>query len=292
MSEKAEESKYSQNTAHKTEPAARSIVFLGGMNYDEARNIESGKMLMELLGYNLVITLGEESSNPKNDDTVIFEYADGIQQELPTKLAMKQLDDDAVQRYTKLHERRARELIARIESSSAGPVDAVFQSVDTSTGILAMHERPDLFRRVVLLDPSSIVKHPTPKKFFRDLVSTGRIRTLFSRKDLPTSSRYETPLNRYQHLQRMKKTARFGNMRATYLSYQAKMLHEIASAKNAPMISVIASEFDHAYSPEHILESLQDVTDIATLFVSHARHGIGGKISKIQEVPANFVGPN
>lgn len=273
-----------EQASQESREASRTLVFLGGINYDQTRNQETGTKIMELAGYDAVITIDDESPNPKRDDTVIFEYPNGHMQELPSKLAMKQLDDNAVQRYSKLHERRARALIAQIEQSGGKPVDAVFQSVDTSTGILAMRERPDLFRKVLLVDPSSIIKHPRRRTFFRELFRQGDFRTLTETPHAVSGEHTTSKLSPLERMRRMRKTARFGNMWATYLSTQSKMLHEIAHMQDAPYVSVLASRLDHAYSPAKIISSLVDTDDIAELFISESRHAISKSSDKLAQI--------
>jgi pimeloyl-ACP methyl ester carboxylesterase len=262
-----------------------SLVFLGGINYDRARNDAVGKSIIALSGYEQVITIDVDSPNKVRDDTVRFEYPEGGVQELPSKLAMKQLNDNAIQRYSMLHARRARALIDAIEQSGGRPVDAVFQSVDTSTGILAMRERPDLFRKVVLVDPSSLIKHPTRSKFFKEFFRSGDAKTLLQKppKAHETVTAPEQ-LSLGQRIKRMRKTSASGNMLATYLSVQSKMLHEIAQLDNAPIITILASRLDHAYSPAKIIESLEDIHDISALFVSESRHAISKSSNKLAEI--------
>lgn len=148
-----------------------------------------------------------------------------------------------------------------------------------------MHQRPDLFRRVVLVDPSSIVKHPTRAKFFKEEFKSGNMfRSLRKPKPTEPQEQFEHSLTPFEAYKRMKKTARFGNMNATYLSAQAKQLHEVAQSAAAPIITVVASSMDHAYSPKKVLESLVDINDIAALFITNARHGINGKTQKLTQV--------
>lgn len=276
----------------------RPLVFLGGINYDQKRNQETGTKIMELAGYDSVITINDDSPDPKRDDTVVFEYANGHTQELPSKVAMKQLNDSALQRYSRLHVRRARALIEQIEASGSGPVDAVFQSVDTSTGILAMRDRPDLFNHVVLVDPSSIIKHPRRRTFLKNMVTSGEYRMLAERSSAPhTDTSHDVgKLNIPDRIRRMRRTSRSGNIWATYLSAQSQMLHQIASFDNSPFISVVASRLDHAYSPAKIMTSLIHVDDIAEMIITESRHAISEKSDKLQQIVSvlrskNSAGP-
>ena len=59
---------------------------------------------------------------------------------------------------------------------------------------------------------------------------------------------------------------------------------EIAESEQAPSLSIIASQFDHAYSPLRILQSLVNLDDIRGFFVTNMRHGLAGKQKRLEQV--------
>lgn len=131
-----------------------AFVFMGGVGYDEQRNRNVAEAIVSLTGHQNIITIADSVKEGPQDGVVLQRYPNGQEYETPGNIALKNLKTDQSEvRYSKLHADRARALIEAIESSGGKPVDAVFQSVDVSTGIIAMHERPELFKKVVLLDP-------------------------------------------------------------------------------------------------------------------------------------------
>lgn len=268
-----------------TAKAERTIVFMGGLGYDRQRNLEVGNAIMRLADYQNTLVI-EDASPGAESHIVVHRYADGSERELPGKVALKHVNADQSEvRFTKLHQTRAQHLIAAIDQAGGKPVDAVFQSVDVSTGILAMHERPELFDKVVLLDPSSIIKLPGRKQYLQEEWRNGNLVEMLRRKkDLDPMSRFETRPSIVKRVMRTRRTGRHGNKIASYVSSQAAMLHEIAQSKHAPDLMIIASQFDHAYSPARILQSLVSLDDVKGFFVTNMRHGLGGKQVRLEQL--------
>lgn len=261
------------------------FVFMGGLGYDQARNREVGGAIIALTGHAEVISLPDLKTKGAKIGHFVHHYPDGTENELSGKAVRKGLHDDASVRYSRLHEQRAEELITAIEHAGSKPVDAVFQSVDVSTGILAMHRRPELFKKVVLMDPSSIIKLPPKWQYLREEWRNGNLRNMMRRKkesvDVP---RFEKSATLHEKRQRFQRSTTGGNLNASYVSYQATMLHEAARAEHAPSVSIIASRFDHAYTPERLLKALISLDDIQGFFVTNARHGLGGKQTKLEQL--------
>ncbi len=267
------------------EQTERSLVFLGGIGYEQHRNSEVGSAILHTTGVvGDVITIPDEGHLVSGDSAIIV-HQNGEHEEVPGKEVMRRLDEPAEARYSTLHQRRAEKLIAEIEAAGGSPVDAIFQSVDVSTGLLAMSQRPDLFNDVVLLDPSSIVKHPSIAKYAREEWKNGNLKEVITkRKGTEDIERFELKASIKEKRARSRNSARSGNRDASYYSFQAGMLHEIATSENAPRISIVASRYDHAYSPLAIVDSLVDLNDVDFMFVTNTRHGLGGKKQKLQEV--------
>ena len=268
------------------------LVFMGGIGYDEQRNREVGSAIVGLIGHRDIITISDSPrSESLGDDTVVHRHEDGLEYDLPGKLAIKLLDEDVTVRFSRLHERRARELIDAIERTGEGPVDAVFQSVDVSTGILAMHERPDLFKKVVLLDPSSVVKLPARLRYLKEEWQSRNLFKLLKRKkDLSEVTRFESKVGPLESYRRMKRSNSNGNKEASYVSSQAPLLHDVAQSENAPIVSIMTSLFDHAYTPERLLQALVSLDDISGFFVTNSRHGLGGKQEKLEQLASVLKG--
>lgn len=260
------------------------VVFLGGIGYDAERNLHVASTIAEIAHYSGGLALTGFRFQPESNRDAIFIKQDE-KLELSTKDAMSRLDEDVTLRFTRLHEQRSQELIASIEASGGLPVDAVFQSADASTGILAMHKRPDLFRHVVLLDPSSIIKLPPRKQYLLEEWKNGNLKTIFnSRKATAHDKSLEARVGVVQKYRRVKKSRANGNDAASYLSYQAHMLHEIAEGEFAPRVSVVASRLDHAYNPERLLNALVSIDDVESFFITNTRHGLGGSMKKLEQV--------
>ena len=75
-----------------------------------------------------------------------------------------------------------------------------------------------------------------------------------------------------------------GNFVASYVSAQANMLHKIAQSEHAPSITIIASQFDHAFSPLKVIQSLVNLDDIQGFFVTNMRHGLAGKQLRLDQL--------
>ena len=286
------------------------IVFGGGVGYDEPRNTVNGEYLLGLDPnyYNGVLTV---PGGGANDGTIVLIelrdgrlYPDGERDKLSGKESLKQLGKNFAEvRFSELDEHRAEQLIALIEHNGTQPVDAVFQSADASVGILAMWKRPELFKNVVLVDPSSIIDLPWIGQLLKEEGANGNLkklrqfhlkklrqsllkkltRSLKQKNDTLEGTSFEEPV---RHLSKSKRLTRTGanGMLASLVSSLAPMLHEIAKSENAPKISIIASQFDHAYSPLRILQSLVNLNDIRSFFVTNSPHGIGGRKSRMKQV--------
>jgi len=269
-----------------SDPAERPLVFMGGVGYDEQRNRRvAGEIIVAANGYDSVISIPDETPMGPKDGTVVYVHPDGNERELPGKLALKQINDLPSDRFTRLHDRRATELVKAIESSGNEPVDAIFQSVDVSTGILAMHKRPDLFRKVVLLDPSSIISLPSRWQYLKEEWKSGNLRAFISKKNKSANvDRFEESAGIFDKYGRLKRSNQNGNKVATYVSAQASMLHSVAQSEQAPEVSIVASRYDHAYSPVRLLQALVSLDDVATFFITNTRHGLAGKKEKLDQL--------
>lgn len=271
----------------------RPLVFMGGLGYDEARNREVATAIISLTNHTDVISIPDSNTTSPNDSSVVHKYSHGGEQILPGKVALKYLDDDpSLVRFTQLHERRANELIEQIEKFGEVPVDAVFQSVDVSTGILAMHKRPELFRRVVLLDPSSIIKLPTRLKYLKEEWRNGNLFDILKRRKGLDYEKFEQQVNRREKVKRSRRSSSSGNKIASYISSQAPMLHDIAESENAPVVSIVASRFDHAYTPQRLIQALVSLKDINSFFITNYRHGLGGRKAKLEQLVGVLTGEN
>jgi len=267
-----------------------AFVFMGGIGYDEQRNREVGGAIIGLTGHRDVLTIPDAEAKGTRKGTAVYRGADGTERESPTKLPIKTIDGAEI-RYTRLHKERAGKLIARIESAGSEPVDAVFQSVDVSTGLIAMHERPELFRKVVLIDPSSVIKLPSMRQYLKEEWQSGNLRDILNRrKDTSGFEKFEAPVSRREKFKRTRLSNRNGNRIASYISSQAPMLHDIAVAQNAPDISIIASRFDHAYTPQRLLQALVSLDDVNSFFITNFRHGLGGKRLRLEQLVSVFNG--
>jgi hypothetical protein len=268
------------------EEAEHPFVFMGGIGYDEERNQRVGQVAMALTGHSNILTIPDEPKVGRKEDgpIAVFRDSDGVEEELKVEAAMKRLADPAEVRFTRLHERRAEMLIEEIAAAGGQSVDAVFQSGDTSTAILAMHKQPGLFRNVALLDPSSIIKLPPRYQYLREEWSSGNLQACLRKgKARQGLEEFEDRATRREKWVRVKRTTRGGNMDATYLSYQAQMLHEVAQSDESPNISIVASRYDHAYPPERIVQSLVRLDDIDHFYITDSRHRLGGKQNKLKE---------
>jgi len=281
-----QDAQFIRGSVNKDQSPERAVIFMGGIGYDEQRNLEVGSAIMRLGNYSHTVTIPDAVPSGPSDGTIIHRYPDGSEREKSGKESLKQLGkDEASVRFSKLHAERARQLIAAIEADGGQPVDAVFQSVDASTGLLAIHERPELFARVVLLDPAGIIDLPPRREFIKQEWRSGNLLQIFRRKQkVAESERFEVPSSRFQKFRRNKRSSQGGNQIATYVSSQAGMLHEIAESEQAPRLSIIASQFDHAYSPLRILQSLVNLDDIRGFFVTNMRHGLAGKQKRLEQV--------
>jgi hypothetical protein len=267
-------------------PQEEQLVWMGGIGYDNARNKIVGRVITNIADrYSCILQLPDSDTDSVAPDSVVFRDSAGEETEVPSDEAMKMLRGDTAElRYTRLHEQRAQELVNTIIEAGGQPVDAIFQSVDTSTGIIAIHLRPDLFKRVILVDPSSIVRLPSRGKHLARELKTIRAAILTRFKRDPNEMMFEKPSGPIERYRRVKRTSANGNRNASYVSYQAQMLHEIQQAQEAPSISIVASRFDYAFNPANILRSLISLDDVEVFFITNTRHGIGGKLSKLSQV--------
>ncbi len=270
------------------------IVFGGGIGYDEPRNTVNGEYLLGLdPNYNGVLTV---PGGGANDGTIVLIelrdgrlYPDGERDKLSGKESLKQLGKNFAEvRFSELDEHRAEQLIALIEHNGTQPVDAVFQSADASVGILAMWKRPELFKNVVLVDPSSIIDQPRIPQLLKEEGANGNLKkfrqSLKQKNDTLEGASFEEPVSRLSKTRRRNRTGANGIRRAAHVSSLAPMLHEIAKSENAPNISIIASELDISYGPIRIIQSLADLNDISSFFVTNSQHGIRGRKSRMKQV--------
>jgi hypothetical protein len=279
----------SERTQYIQQTPERPLVFMGGIGYDSARNREVGSAIIDISGHTNLITISDETEAELEAGRVaVHRYSNETEYEMPLKTAKKALKDEEPlleSRHTVLHEKRAERLIAQIEQAGGKPVDAVFQSVDVSTGILAMYRRPDLFNKVVLVDPSSIAKLPNRLKYLKEEWQNGNLRQMIKRKKDPAEKiLFEKSATPLEKAWRIFRSSRGGNMLASYLSFQAPLLHQIAKGENVPNITILASRHDHAYTPERILNSLVDLDDISAFFITNSRHGLGGKKQRLEQL--------
>jgi len=273
--------------------AERPLIFMGGVGYDEQRNKKIAARIIASTGaYGSVITIPDEEPGVSREGMVVCTPGGAQEKPLPSAIGlMRSLDDDSESRFTLLHERRARELVDAIQKRGSEPVDAIFQSVDASTGILAMRQNPELFRRVVLLDPSSIIKLPSGKQYLHEEWRNGNLREMIRhQKDPAEATLFEDSLPRAEKVQSKKRSLRGGNAIASYISHQASMLHEVAQSDQSPEISIVASRFDHAYTPERLLQALVSIDDIKTFFITNTRHGLSGKQVKLDQLVSVLTG--
>lgn len=286
-----------------SEVAERPFVFMGGVGYDEAKNRLLAEKIVSLTGHREILAVSDTPISGPEYGTAVFVDSDGNERELPGKVALKHLkDDDSTMRYTRLQETRAEHLIASIENAGSGPVDAVFQSADASVGMLAMSRRPELFKNVVLLDPSSIIKLPPRLKYLAEELRSCNIWTLIKhRKDsgevrVQPSKAEQQPMGLKEritkHVQMAKKFREYrksGISIASYVSYQASMLHDIALMDNAPSVTILTSRLDHAYDPVRLLKALVNFDDVNNFLISNSRHGLSGKQKKLEQLVSVFI---
>lgn len=278
------------------------FIFMGGVGYDDERNRRTANAIIDLTGHSDIVTTPNIPTNSSEYDTVVFVDNDGKERELPGRIALKQLEIDTAQaRYTRLQESRAEQLITNIETAGGKPVDAVFQSADTSVGILAMLKRPDLFHEVILLDPSSIIKLPPRLKYLKEELRNGNILALLRHRkgpeentqmhnNEPQTSFRERLAERVHKAKKTLGTRKSGITSASYVSYQASMLHDISQMDNAPKVSILSSRFDHAYNPLRLLDALISLDDINRFFISNSRHGLAKKPNKLEQLASIFSG--
>jgi pimeloyl-ACP methyl ester carboxylesterase len=260
---------------------------MGGVGYDTNRNRRVGELIVASSSHHRGIIenpYGNQQAMDKYLALVVFLHPDGAEEEIPARQALGRLAEPVKARFTRLHEQRASELISSLDEKASQPIDAVFQSIDCSTGILAMRKRPDLFRRVVLVDPAAIAELPPRLQFLREEWDNGNLRSFMGHREIPEAKKFEDRVSPLRSYRRTRDTFRYGNGVATYVSSQAQMLHEIAKGDDAPRISIVTSRFDHAYPPERILASLVDLRDVDGFRITNTRHGLGGRHQKLDDV--------
>jgi len=267
---------------------SKGIIFAGGHGYPASRNQIAGQYIADKLSIESVRPLPDIITRGADSSYTIATR--GIFKTVKRSEAIREASHPSTElSFSNFQKARAHEMISSIEAQGFNSVDAIFQSADALNGLLAVHERSDLFRNVVLAYPAGIIKQPSPLKatgsVFKSIFRGRRVkhqRTTEELFEIPPSKRSL----RAPSMQ--KGSGGFVTAAAAALSYQAPLLHELRQQSNAPNVSLVVGIDDWMIRPARIIESLAHPDDIDFMLVTDTPHGIKGRKDVIDEIVSLF----
>lgn len=268
--------------AHETTiTSQRPKYWAGGFTYDQRLNGE-GMDYLTKLGYDVVPALSDPDIK-KADKAYTLHRFDTPAQVSTKKIANVASKPQVLLNISNYQLARAKELIKNLDNHGKAPVDAIFQSADALNGLLAMHERPDLFHNVVLAFPAGIVKQQHPAKSSINLFRTIYVNSLKKHK-VPKESSFE-PI---RDSLRLPKAGGRVTVKSAAFSYQRPLLTNLRRRKYAPGVSIVVGTKDYIYRPDRIIESLGSANDVDFVLVTNSPHGIRGHQEIMNAILALF----
>ena len=246
------------------------VAHYGGFKYDQRRN---GAALDYIQGSGrpIVEALPDPTGVVVNDYVVAV---NGIESTMPARAAMKYAGDQTVTHsISKFQEARAKELNRHHEAQGNGQVNAIFQSADALMGLQAVRENPAGYRNIILAYPAGIAR--------QDRISKASVAVATSGIKARRAARKLTPKNDYEaHLRSGAKPRTIADKviaPSVALSYQAPLLNEIRSGKDAPGISMVLGLEDDMMRPDKVLKELKTSHDVDFVLITDTPHGINGR---------------
>lgn len=256
------------------------IFFAGGLGYDANRNLFT---LSEISarGHNVLPPLRDPLPGEVDPGFSVTENGETRQASRKETLAVAHRPEIELS-VAHYQQKRAELLIETLDSAGIGRIDAIFQSADTLMGILAAHQRPDLFADLVLAYP---VLGEAP-----DMTDKGLIARVVAEEAL-TRLRREHRANRkeYSFEDRLSRLRAARESRATKTpmggsviysvgsSKQSPLLHELRQREAAPGVGILIGTDDIMLSPKRILASIQAPEDVDAIMVVNTPHGMNGR---------------
>lgn len=183
---------------------------------------------------------------------------------------------------------RAKEVIAHAESQPE-KVTLIAQSADAQPAMIAAHEKPEFFGKLILVFPSGVdkkeevfayskraAKHPRGEKAPKTLVDPENN----FEDPKPSSLRELGKLAR----RRFEGSGGWRALMSTISGYQGGLLHEMRQKEDAPAVAMVLGVNDLVAPPEQVLKSLKSADDVDFLLIVNSTHGIKGRKDLMDEI--------
>jgi hypothetical protein len=76
-----QDAQFIRGSVNKDQSPERAVIFMGGIGYDEQRNLEVGSAIMRLGNYSHTVTIPDAVPSGPSDGTIIHRYPDGSERE-------------------------------------------------------------------------------------------------------------------------------------------------------------------------------------------------------------------
>lgn len=263
------------------------ISFLGGMGYDREKH-QTALNYFHSLGRTTLSAMPDPDMNsyPKGYRVVSTETGTKVMSRPFAYLETAK--PDVVLIASRQQEARADELIEHIEHETSEPVTHIAQSADAQNAVLAAHKRPDLFKNLVLMFPSGMVKKQSRTEYLRQIASS--VREEKSEKDMiPPENDYEamirpTSIRERVKSGRFKKSGGYPVAASAIAAYNSHLLHETRQKENTPGVAMVLGLKDKMMRPDRIIQSLVSASDVDYILVTNTSHGINGRKDLATEV--------
>lgn len=273
-----------------TAPELSPISWLGGMWYDQEKN-QNALTFFETLGRTAVSALVDRDSRraPKGFRVV---YATGSTRTMPRAAAyLRTTDPEMVLIASRQEEARADELIAHIEAEDKGPVTHFSQSADAQNAVLAAHKRPDLFKNVILLFPTGMIRKKYRTEYLREIGHRLRGKDKEppevanpAENDFEASLRPTTLRKKVQAARRFKKSGGYAVAASGIAATNNYLLHDMRRQETAPGFSMVLGRRDRIGNPVRFLESLVSDDDVDYILITNTGHGTKGRKDLAKEL--------
>lgn len=261
-------------------PLHTPISFLGGMGHDRELNQFVAGYFQQSLGRVTLTALAEpDTKSTPSGYRVISETGTRI---MPRPFAYLETAKPDTLAITALQqEARAAELIESIKSQAAEPVTHIGQSADAQNAVIAARERPDLFKNLILLFPSGMVKKQRRTEYSRQIASSMRGEKtpkdiVLPENDFLASTRPSSLRERVKS-KRYKKSGGYALAATAIAADSRHLLHEMRQQEGAPGVALVLGLKDKMMRPDRIIESLISADDVDYILITNTGHGMNGR---------------
>lgn len=273
------------------QPEQPPISWLGGMGYDEAKNQHALDYFRDL-GHPVVSALTDRNLDgaPKGYWIVTASSTRIV----PRVVAYTQTAKPEVTLIaSRQEEARADELIAHIEAEGKGPVTHFGQSADAQNAVLAAHKRPDLFKNVILLFPTGMIRKKYRTEYLREAGHLLRDRSDKVPKavnppdnDFEAALRPTTLRKKIEAAKRLKRSGGYAVAASGIAATNNYLLNDLRQKEDAPGFAMVLGLHDKIGRPERFLESLVSANDVDYILITNTAHGTNGRKDLINELLA------